>query len=92
MKEQLLPNDETLRLSTHEGAPRLLTYDEASRLLGIKRATLYSLVWGKRIPHIRFGNRFVKFSLEALQAWVKEHEVMPVIDGQQQDGLGRGAR
>jgi excisionase family DNA binding protein len=53
----------------------LLTYLETERFLNIKRATLYSLVSTKRIPHVRFGPRLVRFSRAALEAWVHEREV-----------------
>ena len=53
----------------------LLTYEEAAQLLSIKRATLYSLVHHRRIPHVRLGPRFVRFSRAELEQWVAVHRV-----------------
>lgn len=48
----------------------ILSYQEASRFLGIKLGTLYVLVMQKRIPYIRLGKRFVRFSKKDLISWV----------------------
>ena len=55
----------------------LLTYPEAEKFLHIKRGTLYGLVAEKRIPHVRFGPRLVRFSRAALRAWVGSRSVGP---------------
>lgn len=54
-----------------------LTYDEAAKFLNIKKTTLQSLVCRKQIPHIRLGPRFVRFSIDALRAWLNERAVAP---------------
>lgn len=54
---------------------QLIGYAEASRLLGIKKATLYSLVSRKRVPHVRLGRRLVRFSVAQLHAWWSQHTV-----------------
>lgn len=43
--------------------------------LGINKNTAYSLVHQKRIPHVRLGNRYVLFDIEAVKEWLKSHEV-----------------
>lgn len=56
----------------------LVTYPEAADLLGVQLSTLYSLVHAKRVPHVRIGPRFVRFSRRALQAWIGSHTVAPL--------------
>ncbi len=53
----------------------LITYAQASKLLNVKRGTLYALVSQKRIPHIRLGRRIVRFSPSALAELVAERTV-----------------
>lgn len=50
---------------------KLLTYDEASKLTGIKIDTLYLMVMKGRIPHVRLGNRFVRFCQQDLIDWIE---------------------
>lgn len=52
-----------------------LDYKQAAALAGIPLGTLYTLVFEKRIPHIRLGKRLVRFSKNEIQAWLKSHEV-----------------
>lgn len=56
---------------------RFVGYDGAEQLLGIRRATLYSLVHARRIPHIRIGRRFVRFRVSDLLSWLEERQVHP---------------
>jgi excisionase family DNA binding protein len=56
---------------------RHLNYSEASALLGIRTATLYSLVHHKRIPHVRLGKRLVRFPEEELRRWLESQLVQP---------------
>jgi excisionase family DNA binding protein len=62
-----------------------LTYAEASKLLGIKLATLYSLVARRRIPHIKLGPRLVRFPKEELLKWLEDNLVMPVRQKSKQE-------
>lgn len=73
-------------MQQHESNPRaLLTYAEAAARLGIPRATLYVLVSQRRIPHVRYGRRFVRFDAAQLAAWVDDHRVV------QHSGYGKGS-
>ena len=56
----------------------LMTLKEASEFLGIPKATLHSLAWQKKIPHIRIGRRRY-FLKEDLIQWIEKHKhpVMP---------------
>jgi excisionase family DNA binding protein len=55
----------------------LLDYDEAAKLLGVRRGTMYAWVSQRRVPFIRFSARCVRFDRAELQAWVEEHRVKP---------------
>jgi len=53
----------------------IISYSEAATLLGLPIGTVYSLVSQKRIPHIRLGNRLVRFSVSEIQNWLHSHRV-----------------
>ena len=52
-----------------------MRYDAAAKHTGIKLSTLYALVHQKRVPHYRYGPRFVLFDLDELDAWILQHRV-----------------
>ena len=62
--------------ASNEVENELLSYAEAARLLGMAKGTLYSLVHERRVPHVRFGSRLVRFSKRALEVWVSERSVV----------------
>ncbi|MBO7072890.1 MAG: helix-turn-helix domain-containing protein [Acetobacter sp.] len=47
----------------------LLTMEQAADYLGYKKGYLYNLVHFKKIPHLKYGARFVRFRLEDLKEW-----------------------
>ena len=49
-------------------------YQWASAYLNIPKSTLYALVHEQRIPHIRLGPRFIRFSKSDLDSWLNEHK------------------
>ena len=51
-----------------------LTVREASRYLGVKPSSLYSMVEEKEIPHYRIG-RLIKFTKADLDAFMEERRV-----------------
>jgi excisionase family DNA binding protein len=51
----------------------LLTADEAARLLRVPRSTLYELVRSRGLPHIRIGERGLRFTRSDLDEWIGEH-------------------
>ncbi len=59
-------SDETVKL--------LFDMDEASRLLGLKKSTLYQMVMRKQIPVCKIG-RLNRFRMEDLQVFIKENIV-----------------
>jgi excisionase family DNA binding protein len=51
----------------------LLTADEAARLLHVPRSTLYELVRSRGLPHIRIGERGLRFTRADLHKWIAEN-------------------
>ena len=47
----------------------LLTMEQAADYLGYKKGYLYKLVHFKKIPHLKYGARFVRFRLADLEQW-----------------------
>ena len=64
-------------MSTSESLQhRLLNIKEAAAYMGLSVHTLYTMVSQRRIPFIKVG-RLVKFDVGLLDAWIKQHTVMP---------------
>jgi excisionase family DNA binding protein len=51
----------------------LLTTDEAARLLRVPRSTLYELVRSRGLPHVRIGERGLRFTRSDLDEWIAEN-------------------
>lgn len=51
----------------------LLDADQAARLLHVPRSTLYELVRSRGLPHVRIGERGLRFTRTALETWVNEN-------------------
>jgi excisionase family DNA binding protein len=64
---------------------RLLNIQEASEYVGLSVHTLYTMVSQRRIPFVKAG-RLTKFDLGLLDAWIKQHTVMPMRDRRDQAG------
>ena len=56
---------------------QLIAIQEAAKYTGLSPHTLYTMVSQRRIPYIKVG-RLVKFDVGLLDAWIKEHTVMPM--------------
>ena len=55
---------------------RLLNIKEAAAYTGLSVHTLYTMVSQRRIPFVKVG-RLVKFDVGLLDAWIRQHTVMP---------------
>ncbi len=55
-------------------APLLLRVEEAAKLLGVGRTTVFALVSAQKLPVVRIG-RSVRIPREALERWIREHLV-----------------
>lgn len=51
----------------------LYTVDQVAEIVGLKRATIYSLVREGKIPHIRLG-RAVRFRPASIEEWLRDSE------------------
>jgi len=51
----------------------LLDAREAAKLLHVPRSTLYELVRSRGLPHVRIGDRGLRFTRSDLETWVSEH-------------------
>ena len=56
---------------------RLLSVQDAATYTGLSPHTVYTMVSQRRIPHVKVG-RLVKFDQAMLDAWIKQHTVMPM--------------
>jgi len=54
-------------------AQPLLDAEEAAQLLRIPRSTLYELVRSRGLPHVRIGDRGLRFTRDGLEEWVETH-------------------
>lgn len=54
-------------------ADSLMTADEAAQLLHVPRSTLYELVRSRGLPHVRIGDRGLRFTRSGLLAWIAEN-------------------
>jgi len=55
------------------GTETLLTADEAARLLHVPRSTVYELVRSRGLPHVRIGERGLRFTRSDLGSWIAEN-------------------
>lgn len=51
----------------------LLDANDAARLLRIPRSTLYELVRSRGLPHVRIGDRGLRFTRADLENWVSDN-------------------
>jgi excisionase family DNA binding protein len=51
----------------------LLTTEEAARLLRVPRSTLYELVRSRGLPHVRIGERGLRFTRSDLDEWIADN-------------------
>ena len=56
---------------------KLLTIEELSKILGIKKATIYSWTSKKRIPYIKLSNGILRFRESEIQEWILKKSVLP---------------
>jgi excisionase family DNA binding protein len=54
-------------------AQPLLSAAEVDALLRVPRSTLYELVRSRGLPHVRVGDRGLRFTLPDLEQWIEEN-------------------
>ena len=63
----------------------LLTPEEVCGILRIKKQRLYEWVHYNRIPYIKIGGRFLRFSKEQIQEWLDANTCGIIPNDEQQD-------
>lgn len=63
---------------------KLLTPEEVCAMLRIKKQRLYEWVHYNRIPYMKAG-RFLRFSKEQIEAWLRENTYGIIRGDEQQD-------
>jgi excisionase family DNA binding protein len=56
-------------------AEPLLDAREAAKLLHVPRSTLYELVRSRGLPHVKIGQRGLRFTRADLARWVGQHSI-----------------
>ncbi len=64
--------------------PLLVSIPQAMELLCVSRTTLYELMWSGELTPIRI-RRSVRFSLEELERFVRDHDGRHRLDHQRRD-------
>jgi excisionase family DNA binding protein len=64
-------------MSQGESPKRLIDIKSAAAYTGLSVHTVYTMVSQRRIPYVKVG-RLVKFDLNMLDGWIKQHTVMPM--------------
>jgi len=54
---------------------RRVSYTDAAEYIGVPVGTLRSMVHRKQVPHIRLGPQLVRFDLDEIEKWLREHSV-----------------
>lgn len=57
---------------------RLVSILDAAQYTGLSVHTLYAMVSQRRIPFVKVGGRSVRFDVEMLDKWIKQHTVLPM--------------
>jgi excisionase family DNA binding protein len=57
----------------HPLSQPLLDASEAAELLHVPRSTIYELVRSRGLPHVRIGERGMRFTRNGLEEWVSSH-------------------
>jgi len=58
---------------SHPLSQPLLDASEAAELLHVSRSTVYEMVRSRGLPHVRIGERGLRFTRGGLEDWVSSH-------------------
>jgi excisionase family DNA binding protein len=61
---------------------KLLTLQELCATLNLKPATIYALVYHKKIPVVKLSSRCLRFRLSDIQSWIQSKTVQPMQQAQ----------
>ena len=71
---------------------KLLTIEELSEILGVKKATLYSWTSKKRIPYIKLSEGILRFRESEIQEWILKKSVLPDVQSRTPETYQRRKR
>lgn len=57
------------------GIERLLTVQDISSLLGVKKSYVYHLTYQQKIPHIKINGHHLRFRQSDIDEWLQSQEV-----------------
>jgi excisionase family DNA binding protein len=67
-------NNTAVRI-TNDNLQRVISLTEACNYIGVKKATMYSMVYEKKIPAFKMdGSRVWKFDRVDLDKWIQEQK------------------
>jgi excisionase family DNA binding protein len=69
--------DDAMTDEAKSNGDELLTYEQLSERLKVKTSVLRGWVFKNSIPHMRFGQRTVRFRASEIEAWIKAHTIAP---------------
>jgi excisionase family DNA binding protein len=55
---------------------KLLDIDELSELINVKKSSIFDLVYRKKIPYVKVGNR-LRFRIDLIEAWLQQKTFIP---------------
>lgn len=64
-----------MNMTTQQTPKLLLTAREAAAALSISEKTLWSLTKAGEVPHVRIGERSIRYSVDELKRWLSEHRI-----------------
>lgn len=64
----------TPKSPAHTSEPIAVSPDEAARLCGVGRTTLYAAISSGELKSLKIGSRRL-ITIEAIREWLKRHEV-----------------
>jgi excisionase family DNA binding protein len=62
----------------------LIGINEATRITGLAKGTLYNLTAAGVVPHYKLGRRTL-FRAEELEAWIEQHRRGPIVPSSPSD-------
>jgi len=57
---------------------QFLNVNEVCQLTGLSKQTIYTEVYKRSIPFIKFGPRLLRFNREEIEAWIENRTYKPL--------------
>lgn len=56
---------------------RLMTINELSQFLGLKKSTIYRMVYARRIPVVKISHKCIRFEQGQIEEWLRSKTEHP---------------